>query len=325
MGYVFISYSSKNRDTADAFKNLLNKNNIETWMAPHDIPVGSKYASVIGKSIKNCSCFLLLLTYDSQGSIWVAKEVERAINYKKPIVPIQLEDVILNDEFEMYLSTDQILAIKTIDETTSEIQNLIVTLKVHTKSPTTQETKELETTTINQAHKPTQENAQKTTPENDYALDDDDDYIDDIPSDFPGLHLRRPAWIVLGVFAGIVLTSFLIPWSMGQWVFSISVGIFILLLFLLFAWADDEFIVHNVFLFSLSAVNLALQCWINEGYTLVALVFAVVLAISSLIVMARAYWEFEIKQGLFASLFAVINVGVIFWDKIWGYIEQFIS
>lgn len=134
MGYVFISYSSKNRDSADSVKNLLYKNNIDTWMAPHDIPVGSKYASVIGKSIKNCSCFLLLLTLDSQGSIWVAKEVERAINYKKTIIPIQLEDVILNDEFEMYISTDQILAIKQIDDTTSETQALIATLKAHTNT-----------------------------------------------------------------------------------------------------------------------------------------------------------------------------------------------
>ncbi len=134
MGYVFISYSSKNREAADAVKFLLNKHNIDTWMAPYDIPVGSKYAAVIKQAIKNCSCFLLLLTHDTQGSVWVAKEVERAINYKKAIIPIQLEDVILNDEFEMYISTDQILAISKIDDTTNEIQNLIAALGLHTQS-----------------------------------------------------------------------------------------------------------------------------------------------------------------------------------------------
>lgn len=134
-GYAFISYSTKNQSSADAIRNLLHKNNIATWMAPNDIPAGSKYAAVISGAIKNCSCFLLLLTHDSQNSKWVPKEVERAVNYGKTIVPVQLEEVVLNDEFEMYLSTDQILPIKKINETSSEIQNLINVVKMHTKTP----------------------------------------------------------------------------------------------------------------------------------------------------------------------------------------------
>ncbi|MBR4050472.1 MAG: toll/interleukin-1 receptor domain-containing protein [Clostridia bacterium] len=85
MGYAFISYSTKNKDSADGIKSLFNKNGIETWMAPNDIPAGSKYAEVISKALKNCSCLVLLLTNNSQNSLWVAKKVERAINYKKVI------------------------------------------------------------------------------------------------------------------------------------------------------------------------------------------------------------------------------------------------
>lgn len=132
--YAFISYSTKNQSSADAIRNLLHKNNIATWMAPNDIPAGSKYAAVISGAIKNCSCFLLLLTHDSQNSKWVPKEVERAVNYGKTIIPVQLEEVVLNDEFEMYLSTDQILPLKKINETSSEIHDLINVVKMHTKS-----------------------------------------------------------------------------------------------------------------------------------------------------------------------------------------------
>ena len=245
MGYVFISYSSKNRDIADAFKNLLNKNNIDTWMAPHDIPVGSKYASVIGKSIKNCSCFLLLLTHDSQGSIWVAKEVERAINYKKIIVPVQLEDVILNDEFEMYLSTDQILAIKTIDDSTNEMQELIVTLKLHTKTQNVQEVKALETsnlTSMNQVSNSTQKNTQETMPEKKNKPIDNDTYK---LSRF-GFKLRWNAWVILGIFASAIIISFLVPWGIGQWIFGISVGTFILLLFWFFSYFEETLIICNI-------------------------------------------------------------------------------
>lgn len=125
MGYAFISYSTKNQATADAMRELLKMHNIDTWMAPNDIPVGSKYAQVIGQAVKNCTCLLLLLSDDSQNSPWVAKEVERAINYRKTILPVQLEDIQLNDEFEMYISTDQIIAIRKLDENAAEVQKVL--------------------------------------------------------------------------------------------------------------------------------------------------------------------------------------------------------
>lgn len=131
--YVLISYSTKNKESAYAIRTLLHKNGIATWIAPNDIPAGSKYAAVINKAIKKCLCFLLLLTRDSQKSRWVPKEVERAVNYGKTIIPIQLDDVVLNNEFEMYISTDQILPIKKIDEASSEICDLIDILKIYTK------------------------------------------------------------------------------------------------------------------------------------------------------------------------------------------------
>ena len=123
--YVFISYSTKNQLEADALRQLLIDNGISTWMAPGDIPAGSKYAQVISKAVKNCACFILLLSENAQNSVWVAKETERAVNYRKPIIPVQIEDVKLNEEFEMYISTDQIVAVPKIDNSSPEIRKLI--------------------------------------------------------------------------------------------------------------------------------------------------------------------------------------------------------
>lgn len=125
MGYVFISYSTKEQSLANAMKKLLERQDVQTWMAPGDIPVGNKYAQVISKAIKSCSCFILMLSNNSQNSIWVAKETERAINYRKPIIPVQLEDLVLNDEFELYISTDQVVAVEKIEEDSNEIKNII--------------------------------------------------------------------------------------------------------------------------------------------------------------------------------------------------------
>lgn len=134
MGYAFISYSSKNQSAADAMKKLLDKNGIASWMAPGDIPPASTYATEINKAIKNCSCMVLMLTNDAQNSVWVAKEVERAVHYHKPVLPIQLEDVVLNDEFEFYISTNQIVAVNRMDESSPELQRALASIRTCTGS-----------------------------------------------------------------------------------------------------------------------------------------------------------------------------------------------
>lgn len=128
MGYVFISYSTANQESADAIRNLFSKHGFATWMAPYDIPPGQKYAEVINRAIKGCDCFTLLLTQKSQDSVWVAKEVERAVHYRKLLIPISLESVVLNDEFEFYISTDQIVPVKTISEDSEDIRKILQTL-----------------------------------------------------------------------------------------------------------------------------------------------------------------------------------------------------
>lgn len=129
MGYVFISYSTKEQSSAEAMKNLLEKQGVQTWMAPGDIPAGSKYAQVINKAVRESSCFILMLSENSQNSVWVSKEVERAINYRKPIIPVQLENLVLNDEFELYISTDQVVAVKAIDENNAGVQKILNSAK----------------------------------------------------------------------------------------------------------------------------------------------------------------------------------------------------
>ncbi|MCM1364028.1 MAG: leucine-rich repeat protein [Ruminococcus sp.] len=125
MGYAFISYSSKNQASADAIRHLFIKNKIDTWMAPYDIPVGSEYAAVINRALKDCACFVLLLTNDAQKSRWVKKEVERAINYDKSIITIKFEDVVLNDAFDFYLCDQHMIAIHKVDETSDKIKKVL--------------------------------------------------------------------------------------------------------------------------------------------------------------------------------------------------------
>ncbi len=123
--YVFISYSSKNIAEAEAVRNLLNRNGLQNWMAPHDIPAGAKYAHIIDEAIENCACVLLVLTKEAQESDHVDREIERAVSYKKEIIPMRLDRCALNSGFRYYIGNCQIIDVAIFEESNAEIQMII--------------------------------------------------------------------------------------------------------------------------------------------------------------------------------------------------------
>ncbi len=142
MGYAFISYSTKNQASADAMRELFNKHNIDTWMAPYDIPAGSEYAEVLYDALTGCSCLVLMLTDISQNSQWVKKEVNIAITNGKTVIPVKLEDVELNSSMKLYLNDQQIVPVHVIEEASDEIQkvlNSVISLTGETKTETINE------------------------------------------------------------------------------------------------------------------------------------------------------------------------------------------
>ena len=69
MEHIFISYSSKDFETANVIRNYLN-DICFVWMAPFSIPAGSNYAEEIPKAIEASSTFVLLLSLNSIKSKW---------------------------------------------------------------------------------------------------------------------------------------------------------------------------------------------------------------------------------------------------------------
>jgi polyhydroxyalkanoate synthesis regulator phasin len=107
---IFISYSTKNSIQAFKIKELLETENMNVWIAPNDIPQGISYAYVIRAAIENASHFLLLLSKDSSQSIWVEKELDRAINLRCPIIVVTMNDIDIKNlpySFDYYLCNIQ--------------------------------------------------------------------------------------------------------------------------------------------------------------------------------------------------------------------------
>ena len=101
---VFISYSSKNSDTAKAVCHVLEENKIKCWMAPRDIMPGADYADCIDQAITDCKLFILIFSGPSQESKWVKGELNVAFDTNKLILPFRVENVSLHGAMRVILN-----------------------------------------------------------------------------------------------------------------------------------------------------------------------------------------------------------------------------
>ena len=104
---VFMSYSSKEYEIAEQIRSRIAAEGITTWMAPGSIEGGRSYAEQIPRAIRNCQVFVLVFSQNAMSSIWVSREVDRALNEGKRILPFVIEDAPLSDEYNFYLTNVQ--------------------------------------------------------------------------------------------------------------------------------------------------------------------------------------------------------------------------
>jgi len=101
---VFISYSNKDKNAADTVCSVLEENNMRCWIAPRDITPGTPFAEAIIDGIKGSRVFVLIYSSNSNNSVQVIKEVDRAVQYKLAIIPLRLENVPMTKQLEYYVS-----------------------------------------------------------------------------------------------------------------------------------------------------------------------------------------------------------------------------
>lgn len=106
MDNVFISYSSKDLQQATHICHLLERNNVNCWIAPGSIPVGSNYTKAIPTAISSCPVFIVLVTQNAQHSRFVIKELEFAVSSGKLILPVFLENCPLTEEFRFLIGVE---------------------------------------------------------------------------------------------------------------------------------------------------------------------------------------------------------------------------
>ena len=102
---TFISYSSKDKTTADATCNALESAGIRCWIAPRDIRAGIEYAAGIVEGIDACRVMVLIFSANANASPQIHREIERAVSKGLTIIPFRIEEVVPTKAMEYYLGS----------------------------------------------------------------------------------------------------------------------------------------------------------------------------------------------------------------------------
>ena len=103
---VFISYSTKDKVTADAICHTLESNKMRCWIAPRNITSGKPYAEEIMDAIDQTKIVVLVFSSNSQASQFVNNEINVAFSKSKPILSFKIDESMPKDDLEYFLKTN---------------------------------------------------------------------------------------------------------------------------------------------------------------------------------------------------------------------------
>ena len=104
---VFISHARDDHAVAEQICRLLEENGIGCWIAPRNVDAGRDYADQILDGIESTRVMVLLLSGPANDSIFVKREVERAISKGKVVIPFRIQEVQPSRSLELFISNHQ--------------------------------------------------------------------------------------------------------------------------------------------------------------------------------------------------------------------------
>ena len=103
---VFISYSTRDKPTADATCAVLESKGIRCWIAPRDIRPGADWSEAIVDAIHASRVMVLVFSsHANDAQQQIKREVNGAINQGIPVIPLRIENVMPVKSLEFFLST----------------------------------------------------------------------------------------------------------------------------------------------------------------------------------------------------------------------------
>lgn len=146
---VFISYSSVDVDRAMAVCQAIEAAGYSCWIAPRNEQAGLSYGLQITNAIKHARVVALMFSASSNKSQHVINEVSIAFDQGKKIVPLMLDNSVMGEDMQYYLS--RVHYIKLDNGFDSGVKELVSSIGKHLANAkdlpdTTEEKIELATT-----------------------------------------------------------------------------------------------------------------------------------------------------------------------------------
>jgi TIR domain len=91
---VFISYPHENKAIADAACGTLEAAGMRCWIAPRDVKPSTDWAASIIDAIDSCRVMVLIFSAQTNKSKQVHREVQRAFDQDKPVLPFRIENML---------------------------------------------------------------------------------------------------------------------------------------------------------------------------------------------------------------------------------------
>ncbi len=102
--FVFISHSSKDwqmpNNRIEKVVAALEARGVKCWMSETGIKPGENYATVLTNALKKCAMMIVFLSPSSAASIDVGNEMSMATQYRKTVIPVQIKEFDLFNDFE---------------------------------------------------------------------------------------------------------------------------------------------------------------------------------------------------------------------------------
>lgn len=126
---IFVSYSSKDGPAVELLCRQLEARGVACWISTRDISPGHNYPRAIIEAIEDAWGLLLFLSQNSNDSVHVANEVERAVSKGKRVFPCRMEKIQPSKQLELFIGSAQWIDLFDKDHVLRNLAQLAQSLK----------------------------------------------------------------------------------------------------------------------------------------------------------------------------------------------------
>ena len=125
---VFISYSRKDKEQAEALCKVLSAAGVKYWI---DLSIGgsTNFLTEITRRIKDCNVLIFIASANSAASKFTQKEILYAIKHNKTILPYKIGEFQFEDNDELDFIFTNVQWVESLDAVVSALNNMGLTNK----------------------------------------------------------------------------------------------------------------------------------------------------------------------------------------------------